>query len=226
MVTFDGDGPESRRLWHTYFHLARSAVLPFLPEAPPDCEPAIADDPSNRLPEDTALALQAIVLAAFVLEYRLKRVLTCLGIPPRENASLRSLVDGFWGRVGRIDRLHGAGKCRRPPDWDLVERKLVELVDLRNQIAHADYPQLLAWCRDESIVRRASVLYLAVVDAVRLINIHTGSETRSPADVERYFLPLRVKRSQAMDEGKIDGEVQQTGSTRTPHDLAACERGR
>ena len=136
MVRFDGNTPDDIKLWHTYLYWARQRVKS---DSSLDLisKPAIVDNPDNRVEESISSTLQAIVFSAFALEYRLKRVLISMGVsfPPKE--TLMPLLQKFWNRLSRIDRLDGKGKCTPPNDWNDCMRVLESLVKIRNNIAHA-----------------------------------------------------------------------------------------
>jgi hypothetical protein len=199
MVRFDGDTPDDIKLWHTYLYWARNCARAGLP-LDPVAQPAIVDNPANRVDASLSDALQAIVFSAFALEYRLKRALQSMGVPCKSNEKLQTLLGSFWKRLSTVDRLDGKGKCAPPIAWNGCKRKLDSLVTLRNDIAHANYGNTLAYFTDKldppAVAREH---YHAVVNALMLINIGTGYETSPAALVEEYFRPLQVKTERKED---------------------------
>ena len=192
MIRFDGNTPDDIRLWHTYIYWARERAGFGLIKDKATI-PAIADDPNNRVEDSLSLALQTIIFSSFALEYRLKRVLISMGVKPKSKETLTPLLNKFWKRLYDIDRLDKRGKCSAPTEWNNCFKDLEELVNLRNEIAHANYSEILSsFSGPESPLKMAHRYYNSVVDAIRLINIGTGYEIRPDEEVEEYFRPLRI----------------------------------
>ena len=192
MIRFDGNTPEDIKLWHTYIYWAREKAK-FGQIKDKSTIPAIADDPNNRVKDSLSLSLQTIIFSSFALEYRLKRVLISMGVKPRSKETLAPLLNNFWKRLSDIDRLDKRGKCSPPREWNNCFKDLEQLVKLRNNIAHANYVEILSsFSGAESPLKMARRYYNSVVDAIGLINIGTGYETRPDEEVKEYFRPLRV----------------------------------
>ena len=191
MITFDGESEHDRRLWHSYIYLAKRHAIASGGSAA-SSTPAIADDPRNRVAEPLAEALQTVLFSSFVLEYRLKRVLIAMGQPIKQKETLTPLFERFWRTLSRVDRLDGMGKCSPPAQWAVCESILKELISVRNQMAHANYQEVLTFLGGTDPLRRARQYYNTVVDAIMLINLGTGYETRLSGEVEEYFHPLKV----------------------------------
>jgi len=195
MVRFDGKTDNDIRLWHTYVFLAREPVKSLFAAQPHGKKPAIADDPTNRVKESIAKALQTILFSSFTLEYRMRRVLDELGVILRPNTTLTPLLKNFWIRLAAVDRLDKKGKCLPPPDWRNCESDLKRLVQLRNDIVHADYKDTLrAFSNHGSPESLACQLYNSVVEAIKLINVGTGYDLRSRQHIDTYFDELKVPR--------------------------------
>jgi hypothetical protein len=198
MVTFDGDTNDDVRLWHSYLYWARERVRALsadpmvgAPATAASVDAAIVDDPHNRIDNSTGVALQALVFTAFALEYRLKRVLRAMGVsvPPKE--TLGPCLGNFWRRLAGVTRLDGTGPCRPPADWAKVEPLLRELRDRRNSLAHANYSETLSFLAASSDPAKEAIrLYNGVVEAIKLINLGTGYETRPTDKVDEYFRSL------------------------------------
>lgn len=191
MTTFDGETQYDGRLWQSYINLAKRHAITSGGRAA-SSTPAIADDPSNRVGEPLAEALQTVLFSAFALEYRLKRVLIAMGQPPKQKHTLTPLFEGFWMALKHVDRLDGKGKCAPPAQWASCEPTLKELISVRNEMAHANYKEVLKFLGRTDPLRRARQYYNTLVDAIMLINLGTGYETRPLHEVEDYFRPLKV----------------------------------
>ena len=190
MPTFDGETSQDRQLWQTYLFWARERALS---RDDRDLRPAIVDDPNRRVSPEVSNALQLILFSAFVLEYRMKRVLSCMQARLRDSDNLSILVQNFWKRLNKKGRLDSKGTCAPPGDWQNIEDIVGKLADLRNDIAHADYEDVLEFLsRRGEPVPTSQRYYNAVIDAIRLINEGTGYDDRSTADLRSYFDPLKV----------------------------------
>lgn len=91
-----------------------------------------------------------------------------------------------------MDRLDKAGKCKKPPEWKECADTLDTLVSVRNAIAHANYEEtlrILSATKDPADMARK--YYNALIDAIMLINISTGYDTRPCHEIEEYFKPLK-----------------------------------
>jgi hypothetical protein len=190
----DGDTPADKALWYTYLYWARDAAYRALKQAPALDPDVITDDPNRRVDGETAAALQSIIFAAFTLEYRLKRVLRVLQVsyPPKE--TLGPFLKQFWPRLGSATRFDGGGTCAAPQEWAALERDLNRLVAVRNDLAHANYHDALQFLSESnpSPAAEAARLFNSVVEAIKLINIATGYDTRGRAEIDTYFRPLKV----------------------------------
>ena len=185
MVAFDGKTPSDVKLWHTYVWWARLQI------AAPDPR-VIVDAPANRIDPALSRALQTVVFSAFALEYRLRRVLEEMGQTVRPRTTLSQLLTLFWIRLGTVDRLDGSGKCAQPAGWNSCEGTLKSLGTLRNSIAHANYDEILKSLRGGDPTQLAKNYYNAVIEAIKLINIGTGYDTRSRVEIDGYFEVLKA----------------------------------
>jgi hypothetical protein len=193
MVDFEGNTLEDKKLWNTYVFWAHEPARSLAGSPPQGKQSALADDPKNRVSESLAKALQTILFSSFVLDYRMRRVFEAVGIHLRPRTTLGPLLSCFWPRLAVIDRLDKNGKCLPPPEWSSCEPDLQHLVQLRNDIAHADYKATLqAFSGGPTPDCVACQLYNSVVEAVKLINIGTGYDVRSRGDIDVYFEPLNV----------------------------------
>ena len=191
MATFDGDSQDDRKLWHTYLYWARERAMTSSSAVP--VQGVIVDDPVNRVESSISRSLQAILLSSFALEYRLKRVLICMNVRFRKKETLGPFLEKFWSRLRTVVRLDGRGNCSPPASWERLEPHLKRLVDLRNDIAHANYTETLNFLSaNVDPQQQARDFYNYVVDAIRLVNEGTGYETRSKEELDEYFGPLKV----------------------------------
>jgi hypothetical protein len=192
-ITFDGDTAEDRRLWTTYVHWARERTQTACGRQTGRDPRVIADDPARRIDASTSAALQAIIFASFVLEYRLKRSFLAMKVPWPPKETLGPFLQKFWSRLSTVPKLAGTGHCAPPPRWQKLAPILANLVRLRNDLAHANYEETL---RSLSTMappsESARHFYNAVVEAIKLINIGTGYEVGPHDEVDRYFEPLKV----------------------------------
>jgi hypothetical protein len=192
MISYDGDNKYDKKLWQTYLHWAKRKAQSNSNLTSVDTG-AICDDPKKRVEESLDIALQTIIFSAFTLEYRLKRVALKMGVPFREKDSLGVLLGHFWKKLEKVRRWDKKGKCSPPSEWKSCKNDLDKLVELRNNIAHANYKKVTTFFSIQSDPKRlANQYYNAVVEDIKLINIGTGAETRSKARVEKYFKPLRA----------------------------------
>lgn len=188
MIRFDGNTQEDIKLWHTYLFWARSRVC----NTEVADSKVIADDPASRVDVSIGEALQAILFCSFTLEYRMKRVLLSMGFNLPKKETLGPLYANFWPRLEKLDRLDKAGKCKKPVEWKGCADTLDTLVSVRNAIAHADYNEalrMLSATRDPADMARK--YYNALINAIMLINISTGYDTRPFHEIEEYFKPLK-----------------------------------
>lgn len=181
-------------MWHSYLYWARERVLADAPgPGSVPAAPAIVDDAANRISEPVGRALQAVLFSAFALEYRLKRVLLAnnIDVPPTE--TLRPCLDQFWNRLAKVHRRDGHGLCLPPVEWAAIKPQLDQLVTLRNTLAHANYTKIVRFLESgQDAEQQAKSLYRAVVEAIKLINLGTGYETRPVDEVNEYFRALLV----------------------------------
>jgi hypothetical protein len=138
-----------------------------------------------------------------LLEYRLKRVLHFFGKTVSRSDSLEGVIGGIWGRLRSEDRLDGQGKCTQPAEWRVLARQLRELAKWRDCIAHGSYRELVTRKNNQSLENTAALLYRKVVEAIQLLNVHTGKDARPEAVVEAYFAPTlrRPRRSRRPHKG-------------------------
>ncbi len=190
MIGIDG-AAEDKKLWQTYVYWARRDIKDG-PDVELAAEAAIADKPSERVSDSLAKAIQSILFSALMLEYRLKRVLTYMGVRLSGEEGLGGCLDLIWEKLPKMDRKDGKGKCRRPKEWQNCEPRLRALNKFRNKVAHANYKELLHLFQGKDPVEIARLYYNAVVDAMIMLNLCVGYETRSLDEVERYFRPLRI----------------------------------
>jgi len=192
MIRFDGDTRDDVKLWHTYVHWALEKAR-FGQTKDKTTIPAVVDDPINRVEDSLSFALQIIIFSAFALEYRLKRVLISMGVEFGSKETLNPLLKCFWPRLSNKNRLDKKGKCLPPTEWNDCFEDLLQLVELRNDIAHANYCEILSFFSGaETPLKKARKYYHSVVDAIRIINIGTGYEIRPDEEAKEDFKPLRV----------------------------------
>jgi len=192
MIRFDGNTSDDVKLWHTYIHWAREKAR-FGQTKDKATIPAIADDPINRVEDSFSFALQTIVFSSFALEYRLKRVLISMDVKLKSKETLGPLLCKFWPRLSSKNRLDKKGKCSPPTEWNNCLEKLIQLIELRNDIAHANYSETLSsFSGVENPLKMARKYYDSVVDAIRIINIGTGYETRPDEKAKEDFESLKV----------------------------------
>jgi hypothetical protein len=177
-------------VWHTYVYWARSALDPGTAH-----RSLMISKASTRLRRSTSQHLQALVFAAFVLEYRIKRIYEVLGLAVRKRDTLGLLLENFKHRIETATRLDNRGLVRLPREWTSIEKKLRQLSDLRNQIAHANYKKVLTILPSDS--RRSRALarscFNAVVDAIRVTNQAIAYDGRSAGEARRAYAKLKVK---------------------------------
>ncbi len=192
MVTFDGDTESDRKLWHTYMYWARRNAR--LPQGhKPSESQAIVDDPANRVSDEISAAIQTVLFSCFALEYRLKRVLKALNVSFPDKETLTPFLNRFWERLRNKNRLDSTGFCKPTSDWSSIEPELKYLIELRNDIAHANYEETIKFISGGSDpMTEARKLYNMVVDAIRLVNQGTGYDIRSEDELKKYFQPLKV----------------------------------
>jgi hypothetical protein len=185
-----GNSRNDQRLWNTYVFWARS-------ELAPSSSAALEIGRSrNRITNKRANAFRAIVFAAFVLEYRIKRIYGELGVTFKHKDTLGQLLKDFKRRVEAKSRLDNQRPIRFPREWDGIYSRLTMLKELRNEIAHAKYAQLQAriGAKPRSLLRRAFSSYNSVIDAIRVTNVAIGYDTRTGSVVRAYYRQLRLPR--------------------------------
>jgi hypothetical protein len=187
VVTFDGKTDDDRALWRTYLHWGREQLRP-------GATGAMVDDPSKRISETESRALQAVLFSAFALEFRLKRVLTFLNASLKPDEGLKNLLKEFWSKLAGRARVDGKGEITIPAEWDSISAVLSELADVRNDIAHANHRETLAFIRGAGSdpTTRARTFFNAVVDAIRIVNQGTGYDDRPDPELRAYFEPVKV----------------------------------
>ena len=188
-VSLAGDSNQDRQLWNTYFSWARSVL------DPKRRQELARKAQFRRISRHKAAHLQAIVFAAFALEYRVKRIYKVLGLAHREKDTLGSLLSHFRHRVETAERLDGHGRVQLPAQWKSIEARLRELNRFRNSIAHANYQQVLDFLpndarRSRAVARRC---FNALVDAIHVTNKAIGYETLSESDATRYYRKLKIR---------------------------------
>jgi hypothetical protein len=190
MPNFAGPSPADIRLWNTYLYWARAEL------APTTTRVLRIGSLQNRIHPRRAQALRAIVLAAFVLEYRVKRVYDELGVAYGPKDPLGALLDNMTARLQARSRLDGRGLIRLPRTWPALHTKLLSLKDLRNDIAHAKYVKLrsLLPLSPARMLRRAQTHFNVVMRALKVLNIATGYDTQTPAQRRLNYDSLRVRR--------------------------------
>jgi hypothetical protein len=124
------------RLWNTYLFWARSALPLPLPTS------LHISSKENRLDLRRAQALQAIVLSAFALEYRIKRVFDIQNVAYDAKVPLGLLLSEFQEKLEKTNRLDDGNLVQLPREWARLYNRLKRLKDLRNNIAHAKFAEL------------------------------------------------------------------------------------
>jgi hypothetical protein len=190
MINLAGRTIEQQRLWNTYVFWAR-IVLDRSTTKKRDLNIAKG---SNRLPTARSAHLQAIVFAAFALEYRIKRIFEELGLAHSKRDMLGVLLDNFRRRVETADRVDGRGRVQLPREWNSVEVRLKRLNSVRNAIAHANHEQLQNILPTET--RRSRALardcFNSLVDMIRITNEAIGYDSTSRRDAQRHYRRLKI----------------------------------
>ena len=140
-------------------------------------------------------SLQAVVFAAFALEYRLRTVYDALGLVPRDR-------DGLWDLASKLEQAsRGRTGLNGKPvkfsaEWRTVLPRINRLSELRNRIAHGKANKVgdLITDRSPSMKVQARRGYNSFIDAVRIINVAIGYEWRRGEDRRQYYAALRVRR--------------------------------
>jgi hypothetical protein len=185
-----GSTPEQERLWRTYLYWARSHLDP---KTRSNSQLYIAKA-SNRLGQPTSEALQAVILTAVALEYRLRRTLESLNLSVRKRDGLGVLLDTFKGRLESAYCFDNGHPIRLPPEWRQVHRRLKHLVEARNRIVHGKHLDLLRELSNTRKARRRAASYFnALVDAMRIINEAIGRPAPSPPGARQYYKPLKLR---------------------------------
>jgi len=130
-----------------------------------------------------------------MLEYRIKRIYEVLHLAYRKRDTLGVLLNNFKRRVETGRRFNDKRPVRLPPEWTTIEKKLLTLNTLRNNIAHANYKELQRLIPHDPRKSRAvaRVSFNAVVDAIRVTNQAVGYENRTAREARRYFSRLKIK---------------------------------
>src|SRR5262245_8188021 len=108
MTNLAGSGSDDIRVWNTYLFWALEAH-----GSPIPASLDIAKQ-ENRLDARRAGGLQAIVLAAFVLEYRIKRVYDLQGVTYGPTDTLGALLKNFQSRLEATHRSDNGRRVRLP----------------------------------------------------------------------------------------------------------------
>ena len=191
---FEGVTDNDKKLWHSYFYWARQNAIRLTITKYPTSD-AIIDDDERRIDPNISTSIQTIIFSAFTLEYRLRRVRIALNAPFRKRDTLRNLLESFWDRLTDCRKVNGEGNCEKPEGWEDCSTKLMELVNFRNKIAHANYEGVLRLLAGIDPEERALEFYNAVVDAIKLINIGTGHDKGTEGERELYYSPLYLERN-------------------------------
>jgi len=190
-VSIAGDSPEDQQLWNTYVFWARSVLDPSTSRR----SGLLIARVSNRIRRSTSTHLQAIVFAAFALEYRIRRIYEVLGLAHRKRDTLGKLLSNFRRRVETADRLDGKGRVRLPAEWPSIEARLRRVNTLRNDIAHANYQDVLKLLPADARKSRAVArdCFNALVKAIQVTNRAVGYEHRSVREVNRDYRRLKIR---------------------------------
>jgi hypothetical protein len=185
-----GVSPDDQRLWNTYVYWARSEL------APGSSNKLDIGKVHNRITSTRAKAFRAIVFAAFVLEYRVKRIYEELGVTFHHKDTLGTLLKDFQKRVEAKARVDNGRPIQLPREWSGIYGRLTMLKQLRNEIAHAKYAQLRTrvGLSPRTLLRRAFSCYNSVIDAIRVTNIAIGYHTRASSVMRPYYRQLRLPR--------------------------------
>lgn len=192
MHRFDGNTDEEAQVWHSYMRIARDHVITSGAEPLAEESPAIADD-ALVWSESARAAIQTILFSSFILEARLKRVLSEMGRPARKFDGLNNVLSNFWTALAEVRRVQSEEFCTQPAEWTAIESKLNDLRRLRNQMAHGNLAAVLVSLGPGAAPTVARDLYNAVIRAIVLVNLGTGYEDRSPAEVWKSFEPLLMR---------------------------------
>ncbi len=190
MANFGGVNDEDIKLWNTYFYWARAEL------APGSTSDLTIGQPANRISHKRAKALRAIVLTAFVLEYRIKRVYEEVGVHFDQNDTLGRLLHSMQKRLEACQRLDGKGKIRLPKTWPRLYAKLLRLKAARNDIAHAKYHQLRAVLSlpPSRMLTQAQRMFNALVSTIRVLNVATGYDNRTPQQRRYNYSGMSIRR--------------------------------
>jgi hypothetical protein len=181
-----GASDADKRIWNSYVYWARSAF------GLPPSDLAISN-PELRLPAEEEKLLHAIVFAVFALEYRLRSVYMLLNLSVRRHDGVMSLLDNLEHRTKGIER---KGKqITFPNEWKKVRGNLKKLVELRNHIAHGKRQDVSKLLRDAKPPLKAQAVegYNALVDAIRIINVAISYDTKTGADLTKYYAKLQLE---------------------------------
>src|SRR3990172_3200916 len=108
----------NKRLWNTYMFWARSSLT-----VPLDSWWQIAD-PRNRIHTDRSQALQAIVFAALVLEYRIKATYEFVSASYDSGLTLGGLLNTFKTTIERALRFDNRQPIKLPREWARILPRL------------------------------------------------------------------------------------------------------
>jgi len=193
-VSLGGTSVREQQLWNTYMFWARQA-----------CDPHTMSNsaleitkPRRRVQRSADRFLQSVIFTAFAVEYRLKSVYEVLGISHRNRDTLGVLVRNFQHRVEMAQRLDGTGRVRLPAEWKRIQKKLLKLNEARNQIAHANYQQILGTIPSNGrTARRVAAGYFnAFVDLIRVTHRAIGNiapSISSPSKARSHYASLKVR---------------------------------
>jgi hypothetical protein len=188
MANFGGATDDDIKLWNTYLYWARAEL------APRSTSDLTIGQPAYRISHKRAKALRAIVLTAFVLEYRIKRVYEEVGVTFDHNDTLGRLLQNMRKRLEACQRLDGKGKIRLPSTWPSLYEKLLRLKKARNNIAHAKYLDLRTTLSlpPSRMLTQAQGMFNSVVRTIRVLNVATGYDTRTPKQRRQNYSAISI----------------------------------
>jgi hypothetical protein len=185
-----GETPQDIQLWNTYLFWAFSAASPARSRA----RRLRITKRANRIKRSTERNLQAILFAAFAIEYRLKRIYEFLGLQVRRNDTLGALVTNFRQRMATAKRPDGKGHVKLPTEWTSIEKRLKDLCKWRNAIAHANYKEVLTLLPSDTrkSLRQARKYYNTVIDTIRVTNRAIGYEAAPKREDRKFYARLKI----------------------------------
>lgn len=149
----------------------------------------------NRIKDATARNHQVILFSAFALEYRFRRLYEILGIKAQKKDGLHALIQNFSNRVSTATHIDGKGPVRLSSEWTSIQKKLLQMNEWRNKIAHANYAKVLTLLSSDmrNSRREARACFNVLRDAIRVTNRAIGFDLDSARAGREYYARLRIQ---------------------------------